>query len=445
MTSQQVGSLPRDAWSIQPAGLDGSGPAVPVGPACTTLVGPNALGKGRLLAAIADALAGRAAPGAASGPVLVAAEATNREMAARVDASSARFAATLLAEARAVVPEVDRVEATVDGDLLLLDDEDRPFGVSGGFRASVGLAVARELVAVGTPPVALLVEEPGAFLHPLAQEELRGRLSAFAADTGVRVVLTSESTFVVPRGPADLVVAMARDADGRMVVLGWARGDDRHADLVGGLFRDPGLAAVLDRAATLGEGVEAVLVVEGGTDEAYLRTAARVLGREADLAGMAVVAAGGASAAALQAVVLRAETALPLLVLLDNDDPGRRARDTLVKRLSFARRREATTYAEVLPGYPEGAEAEDMFAPSFVGRFVRQQGPRSTTGRRELLPGVVHHDLTSGAKSAFVAWADQHATPDDVVAWGAVLDLLVERLAPDDDGEPNAGGVPSRP
>ncbi len=415
---------------------------------CTTLVGPNGTGKGAVLDAIADVLAGDGVVvrvRAEDGPSQIVAQAraamsSHRaaEGSAQGSASSSaaglddRIAAAVLDEARHVVPDVAEVE--VAGDVVRVRDAfGVPLGLADGLRACWALGAARALLESDAPVVAVVIEEPGAFLHPAAQELLRARIRQFAVERQIRVVLSAESPFVVPRGAIDVVVSLGRAAGDAPTVVAVVAGDDPQAGQVGGLFRDPGLGAVLDRAARLGPGTRAVLVVEGGTDEAYLRLAADVLGRAEQLAGLAIIPAGGASAAALQAVVLRAETHLPVLVLLDNDDPGRHARDTLAKRLGFERRREVTTYAEVLPGYPLGTEAEDLFASTFLERFVQESGERAITGKQVLYGETWHFDLTSAAKSAFVAWARANATLTDVAGWGALLDVLAERLAPRED------------
>jgi putative ATP-dependent endonuclease of the OLD family len=222
-------------------------------------------------------------------------------------------------------------------------------------------------------------------------------------------------------------VALAQDAEGRTGVVGSAAGDAPQASLLGGLLRDAGLAGVLDRLALVPPGTRAVLVVEGGTDEAYLRLAADRLGRTDVLEDVVILPSSGAMGAALAAIVLRAEVAIPTVVLLDHDDAGRRARDTLVSRFDFSRAREVVTYADVVEGGPPGVEAETLFAPELLRRFVSSHGPGTTTGER-IHGEVVTVVLTSAGKSAFVGWAQSHARADDLERWGALLDLLAERL-----------------
>ncbi len=339
------------------------------------------------------------------------------------------LAADLLPTLQRVLPEVAALSLPdgAGGDVIVTDGSGYRVG-DHTLRATFAAAVAGHLVRQGLDLAGIVVEEPEVFLHPAAQESLRDDLLEVGIAADAPVLVTTESAFMVPRVAETRVVALARDADGRTQVVGTASGDEPQAPLLGGLFRDPGLAAVLDRTGGLPVDTAGVLVVEGGTDIAYLRAAARVLGREDALARVAVREAGGALPAALLGIVLRAETDLPVLVLLDNDDAGRRAKETLVSRFGFDNRRQVTTYAEVLDGYPQDAEAEDVFDWRLVERFVEEQGDGATRGRRILYDDAWHFDLTAAAKSAFVGWLGRHLDEDTCGSWAAVIDLVTERL-----------------
>lgn len=339
------------------------------------------------------------------------------------------LAADVLPTLQRVLPEVGRVELPdgLAGRVVVRDH--------GGFavqdhvvRATFAAAMAGHLVRRGADLSVVIIEEPEAFLHPAAQEMLRDELLEVAVAADAPVLITTESPFMVSRVPETHVVAVARDPSGRTRVVGEAAGDEPQASLLGGLFRDGGIAAVLDRTTSIPSDVRGVLVVEGGTDEAYLRLAAEALGRADEVDQIAIRPAGGALPAALLAVVLRAETDLPVLVLLDNDDIGRRAKQTLTDRFAFANRTEATTYAEVVDDHPPGVEAEDLFDWRLVERFVEESGPESIRGKRILRREEWHFDLTLAAKSAFVGWLAHHVGPQHCDRWGAVLDLLVDRF-----------------
>lgn len=336
-------------------------------------------------------------------------------------------AAALRTELDRVIPGVGTVVVRA-GRVEVEDTEGFALSVASGVRIAGAMGLARHLAERGAVLGCTILEQPEAWLHPGAQEVVRDALRELAVVTGAPVVVTTESPFVTPRTPGSRVIAVAKDARGSTRFVGAAGGDEPQAPLLGGLLRDPGLGAVLDRTARLGEDVAGVLVVEGGTDEAYLRLAAGALGRTRDLEGIAILPAGGAMAAALSAIVTRAESDLRLLVVLDNDDPGRRAKETLTSRFEFDNRRQVMTYAEVVPDHPQGVEAEDLFDWRLVRRFVEEHGSTAVRGQRILRAEEWHYDLTSSAKSAFVGWLDVHLEREHVARWGGLLDLVLERL-----------------
>jgi 5S rRNA maturation endonuclease (ribonuclease M5) len=342
------------------------------------------------------------------------------------DADRDHLAATIAATAQTVLPEVTEVTVPADLAVSVRDELGAALPVP-EVRALVALGLATHLAELGLPPVATIVESPDAFLHPAAQETMAELLVTTATATGAPLVVTTSSPFAIPRVPEATVVALARDTEGRTGSIGAAAGDETQARLLGGLLRDAGLAAVLDRVGQVPADTRAVLVVEGGTDEAYLRIVARVLDRAAVLTDVVIRPSGGAMGAALAAIVLRAELDLPVLVLLDHDEAGRRARSTLVSRFGFERGREVVTYADVYAGYPAGVEAETLFDLELVRRFVRQRGRSASRGERTV-HGIEQVALTSAGKAAFVGWLDQHLDRRHLHRWSALFDLLEERL-----------------
>ena len=340
--------------------------------------------------------------------------------------------AAIVATAQRIVPEVERADIDEQLKVLVYDDVGASLPVP-LCRPLVALALARHLAATGQPASATIVESPDAFLHPAAQEDLAALLLVVAEDTGRPVVITTTSPFVIPRVEEATIVALARDAGGRTGVVGSARGDVAQARQLGGLLRDGGLATVLDRLGRVAPDTRGVLIVEGGTDLAYLQTVAERLGREDVLQDVVIHPSGGAMGAALAAIVLRAELELRLVVLLDHDVPGRRARDTLTSRFDFDRQTQIVTYADVFDGSPPGIEAETLFDLEFVRRFAREHGAASYRGEREL-HGVQHVELTSSGKSAFVGWVERHARVEHLARWSDLFDLLEQRLGGADLG-----------
>jgi 5S rRNA maturation endonuclease (ribonuclease M5) len=337
------------------------------------------------------------------------------------------LAATLRTTLRRVLPEVDEVEISERLRVEATDDLGSPLALP-LIRALVGIGVSLHLHEAARSPAAAIIEAPEAMLHPGAQELAAHALVELARTTRTPVVVTTTSPFVIPRTSGTRVIALARDAAGCTRVVGSAAGDEPQARLLGGLLRDTGLAGVLDRVGAVPADTRAVLIVEGGTDEAYLRLAVRLLGREQILDGVVIQIAGGAMPAALAAIVLRAERDVPLLVLLDHDDNGRRARHTLVERFGFHRAGQVLTYADVVHGQPVGVEAETLFDLELLRAFVAEQGPGASRGE-SWIQTTWHVELTGSGKSALVGWLDRHARPEHLEAWERLLDRL-EALLP---------------
>ncbi len=343
-----------------------------------------------------------------------------------VEDTREQLAEVIAATAQAVIPEVADAEVAPTGEVEVHDD----LGSSipdPEVRAIVTMALARHLALEGDPPAIVVIESPDAFLHPAGQGVVAALLVEVAGEIGAPVLVTTTSPFVVPRVEEAAVVGVARDAMGRTAVVGSAAGDQTQARLLGGLLHDPGLANVLDRVGRVSPDTRAVLIVEGGTDEAYLRRVAERLGRAELLEHVEVRPAGGAMAAAMSAIVLRAELEVPVVVLLDHDEQGRRARDTLTSRFAFDRSREVVTYADVYDGHPRGIEAETLFDLALLRRFVGERG-RGVSHGEMTIDGIPQVDLTASGKSAFVDWLTDHLQVEHLDRWSALLDLLEERI-----------------
>lgn len=351
------------------------------------------------------------------------------------------LADAVLDVAHRVVPEVVAVEVPREVGLPVVLRDDRGAALAEPqARALVALGSAIHLGQRGQGPDLVAIEAPDALLHPAAQRRLGRVLTSVAERTGAVVVVATTSPFVVPRTSSTMVAALARDGSGRTHLVGAELGDRPQAALLGGLVDDAGFAAVLDRTARIEAGVDAVLVVEGGTDEAYLRLVADKAGVTSLFDRVDIWPAGGAMGAALTAIVLRAETATPVMVLLDHDDAGRRARDTLVSRFGFLRSLHVMTYADVFDGVPVGVEAETLFDLDMMRAFVADQ-PASVSDGERREHGVMTVELTPAGKSVFVDWLRAHLTAEMLGAWPDLFTLIGERLdalrTPPDDQPPS--------
>lgn len=264
-----------------------------------------------------------------------------------------------------LTPSVPTIEQTLsDVNVSLEDLVVTPLSEKGtGVRGGVLVAMLSYLATNATRHMILAVEEPEAFLHPASQEDLRDRLDQIAMQPDVTLLVTTHSPFVTTRSEEGRVFGLAKDRDGRTRIGESVSGDDDHSRLVGALFRDSTFEDLLKSASDLPAAAEGILLVEGDGDRLSMELATRVVGRPDLLDGIHIRAAGGATKLVASAVIARASTDKPVLVLLDNDENGKRARDTLVgSTFGFQNRKEVVTYAEVFPkdqrNFPY--EAEDL-------------------------------------------------------------------------------------
>ena len=119
----------------------------------------------------------------------------------------------------------------------------------------------------------LAVEEPEAFLHPAAQEAIMEQLQDLATRSDVSLLVTTHSPYVLSRRSDASITELRKRPDGVTSKAAVCAGDQSHAELIGSLYRDAGMAGVLERALTIPVGTRAVVITEGYTDGEFLRIA----------------------------------------------------------------------------------------------------------------------------------------------------------------------------
>jgi ABC-type cobalamin/Fe3+-siderophores transport system ATPase subunit len=330
-----------------------------------------------------------------------------------------------------LVPWVSSIDETLSNVTVNVKDAiDTSLAAKGtGVRGAVLVAMLRYLADQTRRSLVFAVEEPEAFLHPGAQEALRDDVEKLAERPDVSILITTHSPFVVSRNASAKVVALAKDAEGRTFVSGQAMGDESHASLLGGLFRDAALPDILERAARLPGDASGAVIVEGLTDEQFIRTAALRCKRPDLVRDLYISPAGGAEKAAVQAVLIKAQSAKPVLALLDDDPPGKAAYDMLKKRFGFHKDRELLSYREVMNDNNIGAEAEDLFPPNLMDAFVKEKGEerviKSKVARKG---GGWRYDLNLTGKESIGDFVEARAKPVDLELWLKLIEMIRERL-----------------
>ncbi|GFP46323.1 hypothetical protein LAUMK7_01665 [Mycobacterium kansasii] len=305
-----------------------------------------------------------------------------------------------------LTPTVSGLEETLSNvEIRLADSVETELRNKGtGVAGAILVALLRYLTEASKQSMVLAVEEPEAFLHPAAQERLREDLEALAEKDNVSLLITTHSPYILSRHPKAQVVAIEKSSDGISAVCGTARGSEPHSPALSGLFRDLAVPRLLDRYNTIPATSRGILLVEGASDEAFIKIAADKLNCRATIDGVHILPNTGTDSLVLQAVILRAETDRPIWILLDSDENGRHARDLLIKRFKM-NQKDVLEYGRFLGSqYREGAEAEWLFPPKTMEAFVKKFGEDLVLKSKAKKFGDFRYDFTPEGKEAFPEW-----------------------------------------
>jgi putative ATP-dependent endonuclease of OLD family len=331
------------------------------------------------------------------------------------------------------VPDLEQTLARVA--VSVTDAVETPLESKGtGVRGGLLVALLNYLADNTSQGLVFLIEEPEAFLHPAAQEDLRDTLEEIAARPDITTIVSSHSPFIASRRPEGRVVALAKDIQGRTRIEATAQGDSDHAHLIGDLIRPATFEDLLKAAMEVSPGARAVLIVEGQGDAFCLQLAAARAGRPELVADLDIRPATGASRLVLQAVVAREAMSgndIPVAVLLDNDQPGRDAAKLLrSEKFGFDSNRVAS-YAEVLPALEGTAfpyEAEDLWPVELIERFIEQQGDSVVSGSLRRPDGTFHYDLDLAAKEELEAFLHANVEPEHCSLWVTLIEWIRSSL-----------------
>jgi putative ATP-dependent endonuclease of the OLD family len=336
-------------------------------------------------------------------------------------------------------PEVSSIERTLSNVGVSLEDlVDTPLERKGtGVRGGVLVAMLSYLALNANRGMVFALEEPEAFLHPAAQENLRDHLETLASTPGVTLLVTTHSPFIVTNAARGRVFCLAKDRDGRTRVSDSAAGDADHAPLVGGLLREASLEALLAAASGVPPSAKAVVLLEGEGDRFCIELAAKRVGRPDLLDRLWLKPTSGTVRMIAQAVITRAAVDVPVLVVVDNDEDGRKARQTLVGQSFGFDKALTVTYAAVFEGekwqqFP--VEAEDLFNPTLIERFATTFGPAVVDGTKKRPDGAFHYDLGQAAKESLTEFLESEADPADLHRWIEMILLIRDRAGLDGVG-----------
>jgi alkylated DNA nucleotide flippase Atl1 len=177
------------------------------------------------------------------------------------------------------------------------------------------------------------------------------------------------------------------------------------------------------------------ILVEGGTDEDYLRVAAEICDRPDLLDGLEIEPCGGVTPLVERALLLRAQNAGPLLALFDKDVNGRAGKDQLINKFKFDKQ-QVFTYGEFVDGNPDGIEAEDLWPQALLEGFVDTYGEITVLAEKVFHPQLKawHYGFNAAGKTAIVGYLRENASGQDAERFVRLLETMRTRL-----------GLPSKP
>jgi putative ATP-dependent endonuclease of the OLD family len=333
--------------------------------------------------------------------------------------------------AAGLTPGVSAVErAIAEVSVELTDSACTPLASKGtGVRGGVLIAMLRYLAAQSRRSMIFAIEEPEAFLHPAAQRALGSNLLNLACDPNVSVIATTHSPFMVPRHDQIKVVSLEKDSTGRTRLLGEGQGVGRSVELLGPLFGNLASAAIFERTTEFSPKTRAVLVVEGHSDQTYLEAAARV-GSCMDLIRDVVIEpVNGTTNLLARVSQLLVVAPCSVVVLLDDDEEGRKARKLLLDGLKLRQGEEVLSYGQFMSGH-FAWEAEDLFPPALIEKWISEVGEDSLNGKIRRPDGAWHYDIGVAGKAQLAAWIASQMSVSSVREWRKVLkeiDLAISK------------------
>lgn len=168
----------------------------------------------------------------------------------------------------------------------------------------------------------------------------------------------------------------------------------------------------------LPDGIHGALIVEGNTDEQYLRIACDTAGQPSLLDGIHIVVGNGVNGVVQQMVLLRAQTngSLPVVSLLDKDTNGKAARDSLISRFGMPKSH-VITYAEVFPDNPDEIEAEDLLPAELLQRFIEEFGENNVLAEKKMHSQMKkwHYGFNAAGKDAIGQFLSENMEAPDAV------------------------------
>lgn len=268
------------------------------------------------------------------------------------------------------------------------------------------------------------IEEPEAFLHPEKHAELGSNLESFTDQSDISVLITTHSPFILTNNTSANVFTATKNADGRTTIKTEQVRQlaiNNAKKLLTGANQVPSASEAID---SVPENSTGIVVVEGWTDKSFFETAALIHDDEDPLEDVFILDSDGASDALKHGVVMNEVfgNEKSVVIMLDADEPGKSAYNTLTSKLGYRGGEEVFLYREWRREHNVPVEAEDLFSQDLVEGFIENQGEDVIDGWRERSTGHRHYDIKESAKQDFAEYVAENADSESCSRWLDCMD-----------------------
>jgi putative ATP-dependent endonuclease of the OLD family len=229
----------------------------------------------------------------------------------------------------------------------------------------------------------------------------------------VSLLVTTHSPYVISRSAEALLTELRKSPDGATSKAASAPGNESRAELLGSLYRDAGLARVLERSLKIPAGTKVVVITEGYTDGLFVRQCCEAADREDLLDGLHFIPAGKAANVVPQAILAEAATELPVIALLDYDESGQAAVEKL-KSFSWEPAKRILSLRSWPGACPHhDIEIEDLLPVRSVTTLIEKLGNDVALDGTEKCAGTWHYRVSKPWKEEAIAFLPSQLTKDD--------------------------------
>ncbi|RJP76402.1 MAG: hypothetical protein C4524_10005 [Candidatus Zixiibacteriota bacterium] len=313
-----------------------------------------------------------------------------------------------------VIPEIPNIgEQIAYASLRITDHFASELKLKGtGVRNTALIALINYIRKHSRRSLVFAIEEPESFLHPGAQARLIKELEQIAERRDVTMLITTHSPFILSKKPISRFITVGKNNDGLTSILKQSNGENGLKDVIMPLFDDNITPILISKMSDFDPSKKGIILVEGETDWLYMKIACEKKNKLELIDDLQIIPCYGTGKLICKAVFLKSilpnekNSKFPIFILLDYDENGKSARNTLTNSIfNFRKTSEVTTYKDFknCQGTEIDVEAEDIFGSTILENFLSLH-PAALAEKIVRGANLVHYGLNEGGKTIFTEY-----------------------------------------